>query len=244
MAAINLLEKNLEIANLLPQVIDKVVEVSVSELERISVSTNEIIMRSLTPETLAKLQANDFSFLNLEQIKADARALRRKNFVSEMPTLTGDKAVRIINKIPDIQNAQRAISHQAVAFICTSFEAYCKDRFEEIKGTPYSQNVMSFPAIYQAFAVQAKALKMIPDAAALENTLRAIPIDIASLKRCFSYRHVIVHRASILDTKAIQEIGLATSEVGKPLERFSLNDIQTYARAVEATAHWIDTNTK
>ena len=103
---------------------------------------------------------------------------------------------------------------------------------------------MNFAAIYQLFAVHTKALKTVSDEATLETTLRAIPIDIDSLKKCFAYRHVIVHRAAVLDIKGVQELGLANSDIGTALPRFSLNEIQTFVQAVDDTAHWIDTSTK
>jgi hypothetical protein len=242
-AAIDVLEQNLDMAVLLPQVINQVVGVSVSNTDQIHLASNWALMRNLTCEDLVKIQRNEVDFLDMDRIKADVSAIRAATFKPGTLTTLGNQAVTAINDIPDVQNAQRTITHQSVSLICTSFEAYCKDRFYEITGNLAPQNVMNLKAVYTLFAVHTKSLKFIPDDLALDVILRAIPIDVDVLKKCFTLRHVIVHRAGILDEKAILELSLPTSDNGKLLSPFLLSEIQTFAQAIHATGHWINKNT-
>jgi hypothetical protein len=244
MAAIDILKKNLDIAYSLPQVIDQIIRVAVSQVDLIHVSQNIAVMKSLTSETLVKLQHDDTSFLDPATITAEARRIKQSLSESGTQTPASEEAVQVLNNLTEVIDAQRAISHLTVSQLCTSIEAYCKDRFTEITGESTKQNVSNLAGIFTLFTVHTKALKMIPDLRAFDTILRAKPIDVDSLNKCFAYRHAIVHRAAVLDKKAVTELGMPDSEIGKVVERFSLTEINALATAIYDTGLWLDENTK
>jgi hypothetical protein len=237
-------EKNLERAYLLPQVVDEVVRSSVTEVSQITMSNHFALLEILTPETLIQLQENnDPSFLDLPRYMERAQEIKRSMPLDQTKPLR-EKAVQEINAIPQVVEAQRLISHQTLVFVCASFEAYCKDRFAEIEnGKPAPQNVMNFRAIWQLFADHSKSLDAYFDVAALESAVRADSIDVDSFHRCFAYRHAIVHRFAVLDAEAVRQLGLPSSEIGKPIERFSLQSIQNFIRAINDVGRWINVHT-
>lgn len=242
MSAIDLFESNLEIANRLPQVIDQVVGASVERINFLGVASTFAIIKKLTPLTLSRLQNGEEPGAVLGDLKDDVKKLDEEQFTPGQRTEISEKAISSINLLPQIQEIQKKLSHQAISLICTSFEAYCKDHFFELTSKEAPRNIMKIASVFEVFARDVKCLDTtkIPDVATFEVYLSSQGIDIDSVKNCFSYRHIVIHRAGIFDIKAINKLGFDNSYLGKEVPVFSLESIMKFARDFNYLARWIE----
>ena len=248
MSTIEMLEKNLELANYLPQVIDSVVRATVSRSTLVTSAFWYSIFKNLDFQQFETLKkGNDPNeILDKSEIKRNFDIVMEEKIDQETFNPAIESAIKGVNEDPKIKDIQVKINHQSVSLIATSFEAFCKEHFLEVNLIEASSNCLSIKSLYNLFSMHSKCLdtSIIFDQTTFEAKLKNDGVNVDSMKECFSYRHAIIHRAGIIDAVTVKELNLEESSIGDPVPYFTLEKIQEFAQSMRYAGYWIKNNAK